>query len=393
MGLVYVAVAGLGTPEVRRYLWPGDRSANKRDSAVAAIELLLARVEAAPHGGQREPCRGCGRASAAGPGSRPRCRSPDPAGERIHVVGAAGAGASAAALLAAWAGCVGRRLRPRRPAPYTPALVAAGIHVADRHDAGPRARRRPAAPARLAVTKALTAIDPDNPELAAARAAGIPLEAWQQVVADAAARRTLVAVAGTHGKSTTSGWLVGVLAAGGADPGAFVGALLPGVADRGRAAGNRAAGRGGAVRRRGGRVRRQLRRLPARRRGPDLGRVGPPRRVRGPRRGARRVRGVDPRAGRSPGRRARHAARARGERGRRGRRRARGAAGRLARPDRRDRARGRGSAAGKRVRPRDRGAVPHGRRARRGAARPDHRLGPRGDDARRSSGSTRSSAR
>ena len=51
VGLVYVAVAGLGTPEVRKYVWSGDRSANKRDSAVAAIELLLARVEAAPGGG------------------------------------------------------------------------------------------------------------------------------------------------------------------------------------------------------------------------------------------------------------------------------------------------------------------------------------------------------
>jgi PncC family amidohydrolase len=51
VGLVYVAVAGIGAPEVRRYLWPGDRSANKRDSAIAAIELLLARVEAAPSGG------------------------------------------------------------------------------------------------------------------------------------------------------------------------------------------------------------------------------------------------------------------------------------------------------------------------------------------------------
>jgi PncC family amidohydrolase len=51
VGLVYVAVAGLGTPEVRRFLWPGDRSANKHDSAIAAIELLLARVEASRQGG------------------------------------------------------------------------------------------------------------------------------------------------------------------------------------------------------------------------------------------------------------------------------------------------------------------------------------------------------
>jgi UDP-N-acetylmuramate--alanine ligase len=149
------------------------------------------------------------------------------AGERIHVVGAAGAGASAAALLGTWAGAAVDGCDPGGPSQYTPALAVAGIHVADRHDPAHVVGEPAGPPARLAVTKALTAIDPDNPELQAARAAGIPLEAWQQVVADAAARRTLVAVAGTHGKSTTSGWLVGVLAAGGVDPGAFVGALLP----------------------------------------------------------------------------------------------------------------------------------------------------------------------
>ena len=77
------------------------------------------------------------------------------------------------------------------------------------------------------MTKALTAIAPDHPELEAARRLGIPLEPWQQVVADAAAGRLLVGVAGTHGKSTTAGWLVHVLAEGGLDPSAFVGALLP----------------------------------------------------------------------------------------------------------------------------------------------------------------------
>jgi PncC family amidohydrolase len=46
VGLVYVAVAGEGEPVVRRFLWPGDRSANKRDSAQAALEMLLERVEA-----------------------------------------------------------------------------------------------------------------------------------------------------------------------------------------------------------------------------------------------------------------------------------------------------------------------------------------------------------
>ena len=140
-------------------------------------------------------------------------------------MGAAGAGASAAALLAYHSGAQVSGCDPGGPSPYTPALDAAGIHLDWKHSAAHVTEG--VAPDRLAVTKALTAVDPDNPELAAARAASVPLEPWQQVVADAAVGRTLVGVAGTHGKSTTSGWLVHVLVTAGFDPCAFVGALLP----------------------------------------------------------------------------------------------------------------------------------------------------------------------
>src|SRR4051794_34975864 len=146
-------------------------------------------------------------------------------GERIHVVGAAGAGASAAALHARWSGAATDGCDPGGPSPYTAALVEAGIQLAWAHD--PAHVRRSPRPERLAVTKALTAIDPDHPELRAARAAGIRIEPWQQVIADAATGRLLIGVAGTHGKSTSAGWLVHVLAAAGLDPAAFVGALLP----------------------------------------------------------------------------------------------------------------------------------------------------------------------
>ena len=145
--------------------------------------------------------------------------------ERIHVIGGAGAGASAAAILAVHAGAVVTACDPGAPSPYTPALEALGVAVAGEHAAS-HVTTVPW-PERLAVTKALTAVEPDHPELAAARAAGIPLEPWQQVVADAAFGRRLVGVAGTHGKSTTAGWLVHTLVAAGADPSAFVGALLP----------------------------------------------------------------------------------------------------------------------------------------------------------------------
>ena len=130
-----------------------------------------------------------GRPSGAGPRERPRARPrsargwrrpgrarPIVPGERIHVVGAQGAGASAAALLAAWAGADVDGCDPGGPSQYTPALDAVG----DRRRPAPRRGARHAArrrPDRLAVTKALTAIDPDNPELAAARAAGHPARA------------------------------------------------------------------------------------------------------------------------------------------------------------------------------------------------------------------------
>jgi UDP-N-acetylmuramate--alanine ligase len=153
-------------------------------------------------------------------------------GERIHVVGASGAGASAAALLALRAGALVSGCDPGGPSPYSAALAAEGIALDWAHR--PEHITVAGVPQvdRLAVTKALTAVHPDHPELLAARSIGIPIEPWQQTVADAASTggQRLVAIAGTHGKSTTSGWLVHVLVAAGRDPSAFVGALLdPGI--------------------------------------------------------------------------------------------------------------------------------------------------------------------
>jgi UDP-N-acetylmuramate--alanine ligase len=151
-----------------------------------------------------------------------------PAGERIHVIGAAGAGASAAALLAHRAGASVSGCDAGGPTPYSVALEALGIHLDWRHAAEHVTAASHGTPQRLAVTKALTAVQPDHPELRAAAELNIPAEAWQQVVADVATTtgQRLVAVAGTHGKSTTSGWLVHLLVTAGRDPSAFVGALL-----------------------------------------------------------------------------------------------------------------------------------------------------------------------
>ncbi|CAN5494285.1 UDP-N-acetylmuramate--L-alanine ligase [soil metagenome] len=144
------------------------------------------------------------------------------------MVGAAGAGASAAALLAHHAGAVVSGCDPGGPGPYTSAVEAAGIELAWAHDAAHVADASAPRVERLAVTKALTSVQPDHPELEAARRNEIPVEPWQQLIADAALSQggRLIAVAGTHGKSTTTGWLVHLLTAAGMDPAAFVGALL-----------------------------------------------------------------------------------------------------------------------------------------------------------------------
>ena len=46
VGLTYIGVADAAGVDVRRIVWAGDRAANRRDSAVAVLELLLGRIEA-----------------------------------------------------------------------------------------------------------------------------------------------------------------------------------------------------------------------------------------------------------------------------------------------------------------------------------------------------------
>jgi len=48
VGLTYLGLAGPGGVEIRRFVWAGDRAANKRASAAAALDLLIAAAEAAP---------------------------------------------------------------------------------------------------------------------------------------------------------------------------------------------------------------------------------------------------------------------------------------------------------------------------------------------------------
>jgi PncC family amidohydrolase len=53
IGLTYVAVADSIGAEVRRFVWAGDRAANREATARAAVELLLERVSAGLPSGAR----------------------------------------------------------------------------------------------------------------------------------------------------------------------------------------------------------------------------------------------------------------------------------------------------------------------------------------------------
>ena len=143
-------------------------------------------------------------------------------GERIHLIGIAGSGAAGTAVLLQHAGAIVDGCDLDAPSPYTPPLDAAGIRYAIGHDPAHLTGAD-----RVAITPALRAV-PDHAELRAAEAAEIPIVTWQALLGElmAAQGRIGLAVAGTHGKSTTTALLGHLLTVAGLDPTVEVGALV-----------------------------------------------------------------------------------------------------------------------------------------------------------------------
>lgn len=71
-----------------------------------------------------------------------------------------------------------------------------------------------------------SAVKPDNPELVAARAAGIPVISRADMLAELMRMKYGVAVGGSHGKTTTTSMVAAVLQRGGLDPTIVVGGRL-----------------------------------------------------------------------------------------------------------------------------------------------------------------------
>jgi UDP-N-acetylmuramate--alanine ligase len=139
---------------------------------------------------------------------------------RIHVVGAGGSGMSSIATVLAAMGhdVSGSDLRSSGALAR---LAAAGVTTWTGHD--------PARSAGADVVTASTAVPADDPEVAAARAAGTPVWRRSEALAAICAERRTIAVAGTHGKTTTSAMLALVLEDAGWDPSYVIGGDLAGV--------------------------------------------------------------------------------------------------------------------------------------------------------------------
>ncbi len=140
------------------------------------------------------------------------------AGRRIHLVGVGGAGMSAYARAAH---ALGAELSGSDAAEgeQTRALAAEGIlRAAIGHDAGN-------VPAGEDVELYhSSAIPSENAERSAARERGLADRPRADLLGELSALRRTIAVAGTHGKTTTASMLVGILRAAGMDPGWLVGA-------------------------------------------------------------------------------------------------------------------------------------------------------------------------
>ena len=135
---------------------------------------------------------------------------------------------SGLALVCARLGADGHAAATAAESSYMERLRAAGLEPAIGHDAANLPEG-----AEVVVS---TAIAADNPELALARERGVEPIHRGALLAELCAEKRLIAIAGTHGKTTTTAMAVWALRAIGADPAFFVGGEVPGLGADGAAA-------------------------------------------------------------------------------------------------------------------------------------------------------------
>ena len=140
------------------------------------------------------------------------------AGKRFHFIGAGGVGMSGLAkvLLKHKAIVTGS---DQTQSTVTDKLSRLGADIKISHSVGNLDPQIDAVVISAAVKE-------DNPEIKLARKRGLKIYKYAQMLGMLCSRYEAVAIAGTHGKSTTSGWLVYLLKQAGLEPNFIVGAEI-----------------------------------------------------------------------------------------------------------------------------------------------------------------------
>ncbi|KNH20902.1 UDP-N-acetylmuramate--alanine ligase [Arthrobacter sp. ZBG10] len=137
---------------------------------------------------------------------------------RTHFIGIGGVGMSAVARIMVARG-IPVSGSDAKDLPVMADLAAAGARIEVGYAAGNLGDAQ--------TVVAGSAIRADNPELAAAREAGLPVLHRSQALAAIMGADTVVTVAGTHGKSTTTSMVAVLLKGAGLDPTFAIGANVP----------------------------------------------------------------------------------------------------------------------------------------------------------------------
>ncbi len=145
---------------------------------------------------------------------------------RIHLVGIGGTGLApiAKVLLELGFQVSGS---DREPSSRTETLSKMGARVFIGHDADNLYASDASPEPDLVLIS--SAIPTDNTEVLAAEARGIPVVKRSELLGPLTAGRTVIAVAGTHGKTTTTGMIAHLLTQAGLEPGYIIGSSVPGL--------------------------------------------------------------------------------------------------------------------------------------------------------------------
>ena len=152
----------------------------------------------------------------------------------VHFIGVGGIGMSALARILVDRGHTVSGSDPRNNA-TTQQLKNLGVTVYDRQDASSIDALLASVSQKAPVIVISTAIPESNPELHRAREQGLVIWHRSDLLAALIEQQPSIAVAGSHGKTTTSTLITSLLMAAGEDPTAVIGGIVPCIGSNGHA--------------------------------------------------------------------------------------------------------------------------------------------------------------